>query len=102
SLGAGFRGGPVFPAIFLAIALATFACVWFDVSPTLAVAIGTAAGTAAVTRLLVTASLFATLLVGTAGIDAVPPAARAAPPSRNRSSPRPSAERQVSTRFPPP
>ena len=78
SLGAGFRGGPVFPAIFLAIALATFACVWFDVSPTLAVAIGTAAGTAAVTRLLVTASLFATLLVGTAGIDAVPAAVIAA------------------------
>jgi len=78
SLGAGFRGGPVFPAIFLAIALATFACVWFDVSPTLAVAVGTAAGTAAVTRLLVTASLFATLLVGTAGIDAVPAAVLAA------------------------
>ena len=78
SLGAGFRGGPVFPAIFLGIALATFASVWFDVSPTLAVAVGAAAGTAAVTRLLVTASLFATLLVGTAGIDAVPAAVIAA------------------------
>ena len=78
SLGSGFRGGPVFPAIFLGIALATFATVWFDLSPTLAVAVGTAAGTAAVTRLLVTASLFATLLVGTAGIDAVPAAVIAA------------------------
>jgi H+/Cl- antiporter ClcA len=78
SLGSGFRGGPVFPAIFLGIALATFASVWFDVSPTLAVAVGTAAGTAAVTRLLVTASLFATLLIGTAGIDAVPAAVIAA------------------------
>jgi chloride channel protein, CIC family len=78
SLGSGFRGGPVFPAIFLGIALATFATVWFDVSPTLAVAVGTAAGTAAVTRLLVTASLFATLLVGTAGLDAVPAAVIAA------------------------
>jgi H+/Cl- antiporter ClcA len=78
SLGSGFRGGPVFPAIFLGIALATFASVWFDVSPTLAVAVGTAAGTAAVTRLLVTASLFATLLVGTAGLDAVPAAVIAA------------------------
>jgi H+/Cl- antiporter ClcA len=78
SLGAGFRGGPVFPAIFLGIAMATFASVWFDVSPTLAVAVGTAAGTAAVTRLLVTASLFATLLVGTAGLDAVPAAVIAA------------------------
>jgi H+/Cl- antiporter ClcA len=78
SLGAGFRGGPVFPAIFLGIALATFTTVWFDVSPTLAVAVGTAAGTAAVTRLLVTSSLFATLLVGTAGVDAVPAAVLAA------------------------
>jgi H+/Cl- antiporter ClcA len=78
SLGCGFRGGPIFPAIFLGIALATFATVWFDVSPTLAVAVGTAAGTAAVTRLLVTASLFATLLVGTAGLDAVPAAVIAA------------------------
>ena len=78
SLGCGFRGGPVFPAIFLGIALATFASVWFDVSPTLAVAVGTAAGTAAVTRLLVTSSLFATLLVGTQGVDAVPAAVLAA------------------------
>src|SRR3954453_4255309 len=78
SLGWGFRGGPVFPAIFLGIALATFASVWFDVSPTLAVAVGTAAGTAAVTRLLVTSSLFATLLVGPEATDAVPAAVLAA------------------------
>jgi H+/Cl- antiporter ClcA len=78
SLGCGFRGGPVFPAIFLGIALATFANLWFDVSPTLAVAVGAAAGTAAVTRLLVTSSLFATLLVGTQGLDAVPAAVLAA------------------------
>ena len=52
SLGCGFRGGPVFPAIFLGIALATFASVWFGVSPTLAVAVGAAAGTAAVTGFL--------------------------------------------------
>jgi chloride channel protein, CIC family len=78
SLGCGFRGGPVFPAIFLGIALATFATVWFDVSPTLSVAVGAAAGTAAVTRLLVTSSLFATLLVGTQGVDAVPAAVLAA------------------------
>ena len=78
SLGCGFRGGPVFPAIFLGIALATFASVWFGVSPTLAVAVGAAAGTAAVTRLLVTSSLFATLLVGPQGTDAVPAAVLAA------------------------
>jgi len=77
-LGCGFRGGPVFPAIFLGIALATFADVWFGVSPTLAVAVGAAAGMAAGTRLLITSSLFAALLVGTPGIDAVPAAVLAA------------------------
>jgi hypothetical protein len=40
--------------------------------------VGTAAGTAAVTRLLVTSSLFATLLVGPQGTDAVPAAVLAA------------------------
>jgi H+/Cl- antiporter ClcA len=78
SLGSGFRGGPVFPAIFLGIALATLAVVWFDVSPTLAVATGAAAGMAAMTRLLVTSTLFAGLLVGSVGLDAVPAAVLAA------------------------
>ena len=78
SLGCGFRGGPVFPAIFVGIAVAEFAHAWFDVSPTLAVAVGAAAGMAAGTRLLITSTLFASLLVGTAGIDAVPAAVLAA------------------------
>jgi len=78
SMGCGFRGGPVFPAIFLGVALATLAVVWFDVSPTLAVAVGAAAGMAAATRLLLTAMLFATLLVGREGLDAVPAAVLAA------------------------
>jgi H+/Cl- antiporter ClcA len=78
SLGAGFRGGPAFPAIFLGVALASLAVVWFDVSPTVALAIGSAVGMAATTRLLLTSSLFATLLVGTAGVDAVPAAVLAA------------------------
>jgi H+/Cl- antiporter ClcA len=77
-LGCGFRGGPVFPAIFLGVALATFAVIWFDVSPTLAVAVGTAAGMAAVTHMLLTPILFASLLVGPAGVDAVPGAVVAA------------------------
>jgi H+/Cl- antiporter ClcA len=77
-LGCGFRGGPVFPAIFLGIALAELTHVWFDVSPTLAVAVGAAAGMAAGTRLLITSTLFASLLVGTAGLDAVPAAVLAA------------------------
>ena len=67
----------MFPAIFLGIAPATFAVVWFDVSPTLAVAAGAAAGMAAGTRLLITSTLFAALLVGSAGADAVPAAALA-------------------------
>ena len=77
-LGCGFRGGPVFPAIFLGVALATFPVIWFDVSPTLAVAVGAAAGMAAVTRMLLTPILFAALLVGPIGVDAIPAAVVAA------------------------
>jgi chloride channel protein, CIC family len=77
-LGCGFRGGPAFPAIFLGIALAALPVVWFDTSPTLAVAIGSAAGMAAMTRLLIAPALFASLLVGTAGLDHVPAAVMAA------------------------
>jgi chloride channel protein, CIC family len=78
SLGCGFRGGPVFPSIFLGVALATFAVIIFDVSPTLAVAVGTAAGMAAMTRLLFAPVLFAALLVGRDGLDAIPAAVLAA------------------------
>jgi H+/Cl- antiporter ClcA len=77
-LGCGFRGGPVFPALFIGTALATLTIVWFDVSPTLALAVGAAAGTAAMTRLLLTSMVLAALLVGTAGIDAIPAAVLAA------------------------
>lgn len=71
-LGCGFRGGPVFPAIFLGIGLATLAVVWFDVSPTWAIVVGAAAGTAAGTRMVLTSMLFGGLLAGTAGLDAIP------------------------------
>jgi H+/Cl- antiporter ClcA len=74
SLGCGFRGGPVFPAVFLGVALASLTVVVFDVSPTLAIAVGAAAGTAAQTRLLITPVLLAAVLVGTQGTDAVPAA----------------------------
>ena len=47
-------------------------------SPTAAVAIGTAAGMAAGTRLLFASVLFAGLLVGSAGLDAIPAAVLAA------------------------
>jgi hypothetical protein len=46
SLASGFRGGPIFPAVFLGIGIATLPVVWFDVSPTLAIAVGAAAGMA--------------------------------------------------------
>ena len=74
SLGCGFRGGPIFPAVFLGVGLASLPVVWFDASPTLAVAVGAAAGMAAQTRLLFAPVLFATLLVGKAGLDATPAA----------------------------
>ena len=78
SLGCGFRGGPIFPAIYLGIAVITFPVVWFDISPTVAVAIGAAGGMAAMTRLLLTPMLFAALLVGLEGVDTVPAAVLAA------------------------
>jgi H+/Cl- antiporter ClcA len=70
-LGCGFRGGPVFPAIFLGVGLAMFMVIAFDVSPTLAVAVGTSAGMAAMTKLLFAPLLYAALLVGSDGFDAI-------------------------------
>ena len=78
SLGCGFRGGPIFPAIFLGVALAVLAVIAFDASPTLAVAVGTAAGMAAATRLIFSSLVVAALLVGSNGADAVPAAVLAA------------------------
>lgn len=78
SLGSGFRGGAVFPAVFLGVAVADVAVLAFGMSPTVAVAIGTAAGTAAMTRLLVSSVLFAGLLVGRAGLETLPVATVAA------------------------
>jgi chloride channel protein, CIC family len=78
SLGCGFRGGPIFPAIFLGVALASLAVVWFDTSPTLALVVGTAAGMAAQTRLIVSGLVFAALEAGLAGVDAIPAAVLAA------------------------
>lgn len=72
SMGAGFRGGPIFPAIFLGVGLATFAVVAFDMSVTVAVAMGTAGGMTAMTRMVVSPLMFAGLLVGSAGLDALP------------------------------
>jgi H+/Cl- antiporter ClcA len=72
SLGSGFRGGPVFPAIFIGVAISSLTVTLFNVSPTLAVAVGTAAGMAAATRLLFASLIVATLLVGTSAVDTIP------------------------------
>ncbi len=73
-LSCGFRGGPIFPAIFMGTAVATLMIVWFGISPTLAVAIGTSAGMTAASKLVLTPIVFAELLVGHVGADAVPAA----------------------------
>ena len=78
SLASGFRGGPIFPAIFIGIGIATFPVIWFDMSPTVALAMGAAAGMAAQSRLLLSSMLLATILVGSQGSDAVPAAVLAA------------------------
>ena len=77
SLGCGFRGGPIFPAIFLGVAIASVAVAGFGTSPTLAIAVGAAAGMAGQTRLLICPLVLSGLLVGPAGADAVPAAALA-------------------------
>ncbi len=79
SLGAGFRGGPVFPAIALGVAAAMVAA---DVLPGLdttpAVAAGIAAGTTAVLRVPFTAVLLVSLLMGASAFDVAPIAVLAA------------------------
>ena len=78
SLACGFRGGPIFPAIFLGVALAAVPVVVLGTSPTLAVSVGAAAGMAAQTRLLFSPVLLAALLVGLNGADTIPAAVLAA------------------------
>ena len=74
SLGSGFRGGPVFPAIFIGTAVAIVIGDAIGMSPTAAVAIGAACGMAAFTRLIVTSLLFAILITGVNGAGAIPAA----------------------------
>ena len=78
SLGSGFRGGPIFPAIFVGVALASIPVVVLGSSPTWAIAVGASAGMAAQTRLLISPLLLASLLVGPEGTDTIPAAVLAA------------------------
>ena len=79
SLGAGFRGGPVFPAIALGVAAAMVAAnVLPGLHTTPAVATGIAAGTTAVLRVPFTAVLLVSLLMGPSAFDVAPIAVLAA------------------------
>lgn len=79
SLGSGFRGGPVFPALTIGVAIGVLAA---DVLPGLvstpAIATGIAAATAAVLRVPFTAVLLATLLLGSSAPEVAPIAVLAA------------------------
>ena len=79
SLGAGFRGGPVFPAIAIGVAGAMVAAnVLPGLDTTPAVAAGIAAGTTAVLRVPFTAVLLVSLLMGASAFDVAPIAVLAA------------------------
>jgi H+/Cl- antiporter ClcA len=79
SIAAGFRGGPVFPALFLGVGVGVLATVAFDgFSITAAVAAGVAAAVAAALRTPFTGALIAALLVGSAGTNTIPLAVIAA------------------------
>jgi H+/Cl- antiporter ClcA len=79
SLGAGFRGGPVFPSIGIGVAIGAMCG---DVLPgaalTPAIVAGLAAGPAAAMRLPFFGALLATLLSGASGRNAIPIAVIAA------------------------
>ncbi len=71
SLGSGFRGGPVFPALFLGAAVGTFASLvvpGLDLTP--AVVAGMAAGSAAMLKLPVSSVMLAVVIAGSAGLQA--------------------------------
>ena len=79
SLGAGFRGGPVFPAIALGVAAAVAAAELLPgLNTTPAVAAGIAAGTTAVLKTPFTAVLLASLLMGASAFEVAPIAVLAA------------------------
>jgi H+/Cl- antiporter ClcA len=73
SLGSGFRGGPVFPSVFLGVGIGVLAALvipGLDLTP--AVIIGLAAGSAAVLRAPFFGALLAALLGGSTAAETVP------------------------------
>jgi H+/Cl- antiporter ClcA len=77
-LGAGFRGGPIFPAVFIGTGVAILVGAVADMPATVALAIGTAAGMTAMSRLIFSSLVFVVLLVGSGGAAAMPAAVLAA------------------------
>jgi H+/Cl- antiporter ClcA len=101
SLGAGFRGGPVFPAIAIGVAAAMVgANLLPGLETTPAVAVGIAAGTAAVLRVPFTAVLLVSLLVGPSALDVAPIAVLAAATAWLVASALPAPEDRVRERAP--
>jgi H+/Cl- antiporter ClcA len=78
SLGAAFRGGPVFPALVLGVACGVLAAEILPIATTPAVAAGIAAGAAAVLRAPFSGVLMATLLLGSSSSEVIPIAVLAA------------------------
>ncbi len=71
SLGSGFRGGPVFPALFLGAAVGIFfSLVVPGLELTPAVVAGMAAGSAAMLKLPVSSVMLAVVVAGSAGLQA--------------------------------
>ena len=69
SVGSGFRGGLIFPGVYLGVLLGTATAVWLDPdSQAMYVATGIAAAIAASLRLPFSAVLLATLLTSAAGL----------------------------------
>jgi H+/Cl- antiporter ClcA len=73
SIGAGFRGGPVFPSLFLGVTVGVLMTIAFSgFSITAGVAAGVAAAAAAALRTPFTGALLGALIVGSAGTNTVP------------------------------
>ena len=73
SIGAGFRGGPVFPSIFIGVAVGVLAhTLDSGFSITAGIAVGVAASGAAALRAPFFGALMAALLVGSAGANTIP------------------------------
>ncbi|MEU4423534.1 chloride channel protein [Actinoplanes sp. NPDC024001] len=73
SLGAGFRGGPTFPAVALGVAIGVLASVVLpDLELTPAVIAGLAAAASAALRLSFFGALLAALLAGSAAAETIP------------------------------